>query len=417
MRLAESGIQELQQYVDTLIIIPNQNLFRIANEKTTFADAFKMADDVLHAGVSGVTDLMVKPGLINLDFADIRSVMTEMGKAMMGTGEASGERRAIEAAEAAISNPLLDDVSMKGAKGVLINITGGMDMTLFEVDEAANRVRDEVDPDANIIFGSTFDASMEGRMRVSVVATGIDIVPMSLPRPVAPALQVVGGTRSAAPAPRQPAPAARVEPAARSAGIDYHHTLAPAPVHPAQAPQGHGPAGHVHTAHGHAVAGARKIDPMAEAAAQSAAYAEAGLTPPAYQAEPVPAVPAAERRDAFIPPQPIEAQRAPATAPERFTPPPAAEPAPPARKRQSLIGMVTGLGRRIVEGSEPPAAPRTEPEPSMAAPAQAPAAAPPTARAPQQQPSLSISPAERGKLSHEDQDMLDIPTFLRRQAN
>lgn len=175
MKLAESGIAELQKHVDTLIIIPNQNLFRIANEKTTFADAFRMADEVLQSGVRGVTDLMVMPGLINLDFADIRAVMAEMGKAMMGTGEAEGERRAIEAAEAAISNPLLDDVSMKGARGVLINIMGGDDMTLFEVDEAANRIRDEVDPDANIIFGSTFDASLKGRMRVSVVATGIDV--------------------------------------------------------------------------------------------------------------------------------------------------------------------------------------------------------------------------------------------------
>lgn len=174
MRLAEEALRDLQQYVDTLIIIPNQNLFRVANEKTTFADAFKMADDVLQAGVRGVTDLMVMPGLINLDFADVKSVMAEMGKAMMGTGEATGDRRATEAAEAAISNPILDDVSMKGAKGVLINITGGMDMTLFEVDEAANRIRDEVDPDANIIFGSTFDEAMDGRMRVSVVATGID---------------------------------------------------------------------------------------------------------------------------------------------------------------------------------------------------------------------------------------------------
>jgi cell division protein FtsZ len=174
MKMAEAGLKELQEYVDTLIIIPNQNLFRIANERTTFADAFKMADEVLHSGVRGVTDLMVKPGLINLDFADIRSVMREMGKAMMGTGEASGDRRAVEAAEAAISNPLLDDVSLKGAKALLINITGGPDMTLFEVDEAANRVREEVDSEANIIFGSTFSDSMEGRMRVSVVATGID---------------------------------------------------------------------------------------------------------------------------------------------------------------------------------------------------------------------------------------------------
>src|SRR5579883_740301 len=160
MRIAEAGIQELQQFVDTLIVIPNQNLFRIANEKTTFADAFKMADEVLHSGVRGVTDLMVMPGLINLDFADIRTVMSEMGKAMMGTGEAEGQRRAIDAAEAAISNPLLDEVSLKGARGVLINITGGADMTLFEVDEAANRIREEVDPDANIIFGSTFDETL-----------------------------------------------------------------------------------------------------------------------------------------------------------------------------------------------------------------------------------------------------------------
>lgn len=174
MRNAENGIEELAQYVDTLIIIPNQNLFRIANEKTTFADAFGLADQVLHAGVRGVTDLMIMPGLINLDFADIRAVMMEMGKAMMGTGEASGEGRSIAAAEAAISNPLLEDVTMKGARGVLINITGGMDMTLFEVDEAANRVREEVDPDANIIFGSTFNEAMEGKIRVSVVATGIE---------------------------------------------------------------------------------------------------------------------------------------------------------------------------------------------------------------------------------------------------
>lgn len=174
MKLADKGLEELQKHVDTLIIIPNQNLFRIANERTTFADAFKLADEVLHSGVRGVTDLMVKPGLINLDFADIRAVMQEMGKAMMGTGEASGERRAIEAAEAAISNPLLDDVSLNGARSLLINITGGMDMTLFEVDEAANRIRQEVDPDANIIFGSAFNEEMDGIMRVSVVATGIE---------------------------------------------------------------------------------------------------------------------------------------------------------------------------------------------------------------------------------------------------
>lgn len=175
IRTADQGLLELQRFVDTLIVIPNQNLFRVANEQTTFADAFKMADDVLHAGVRGVTDLMIMPGLINLDFADIRTVMSEMGKAMMGTGEASGEDRAIKAAEAAISNPLLDHNSMRGARGVLINITGGVDMTLFEVDSAANRIREEVgDTDANIIFGSTFNPELNGVIRVSVVATGID---------------------------------------------------------------------------------------------------------------------------------------------------------------------------------------------------------------------------------------------------
>lgn len=174
MRTAEVGIAALQDHVDTLIVIPNQNLFRVANEKTTFAEAFKMADEVLYSGVRSVTDLMIIPGLINLDFADIRTVMSEMGKAMMGTGEAEGEGRAIQAAEAAIANPLLDEVSMKGARGVLISITGGQDMTLYEVDEAANRIREEVEVDSNIIFGSTFDERLNGKIRVSVVATGID---------------------------------------------------------------------------------------------------------------------------------------------------------------------------------------------------------------------------------------------------
>jgi len=176
MRVAEQGIVELQKVVDTLLIIPNQNLFRVANEKTTFADAFAMADQVLYSGVACITDLMVKEGLINLDFADVRAVMREMGKAMMGTGEASGEKRALSAAEAAISNPLIDDASMKGAKGLLISITGGKDLTLYEVDEAATRIREEVDQDANIIVGATFDEGLEGVIRVSVVATGIDHV-------------------------------------------------------------------------------------------------------------------------------------------------------------------------------------------------------------------------------------------------
>ncbi len=173
-RCADHGIEELQAHVDTLIVIPNQNLFRMANERTTWKEAFKMADQVLYMGVRGVTDLMMAPGLVNLDFADIRTVMAEMGKAMMGTGEAEGENRAIRAAEAAISNPLLEDTSMNGARGLLINITGGDDLTLFEVDQAANRIREEVDEEANIIFGSAIDESLSGRIRVSVVATGID---------------------------------------------------------------------------------------------------------------------------------------------------------------------------------------------------------------------------------------------------
>ncbi len=186
MRVAEAGIAELQKAVDTQLIIPNQNLFRVANEKTTFADAFAMADQVLYSGVACITDLMVKEGLINLDFADVRAVMREMGKAMMGTGEASGEKRALTAAEAAISNPLIDDSSMKGAKGLLISITGGKDLTLYEVDEAATRIREEVDQDANIIVGATFDESLEGVIRVSVVATGIDKIAVAQPATPAP---------------------------------------------------------------------------------------------------------------------------------------------------------------------------------------------------------------------------------------
>ncbi|MBV8682078.1 MAG: cell division protein FtsZ [Caulobacteraceae bacterium] len=174
MRLADAGISELQRYVDTLIVIPNQNLFRVANERTTFSEAFAMADQVLHAGVRSITDLMVLPGLINLDFADVRTVMTEMGKAMMGTGEASGEGRALMAAENAIQNPLLDETTLKGAKAVLVNITGGLDMTLLEVDEAANAITGQVDAEANVIFGAAFDPALDGMVRVSVVATGMD---------------------------------------------------------------------------------------------------------------------------------------------------------------------------------------------------------------------------------------------------
>jgi cell division protein FtsZ len=229
MRLADAGIGELQRYVDTLIVIPNQNLFRIANERTTFAEAFGMADQVLHSGVRSITDLMVLPGLINLDFADVRTVMTEMGKAMMGTGEASGEDRALVAAQNAIANPLLDEISLKGARAVLVNVTGGDDMTLLEVDEAANAISEQVDPEANIIFGAAPDPSLSGKIRVSVVATGMDgqaiaviepkaqratqpaLSPMTIREPTpAPEPEVVAPVAAVAavePEPRAPEPA------------------------------------------------------------------------------------------------------------------------------------------------------------------------------------------------------------------
>ncbi len=218
MKIAESGISELHKAVDTLIIIPNQNLFRVANEKTTFADAFAMADQVLYSGVACITDLMVKEGLINLDFADVRSIMSEMGKAMMGTGEATGEKRAVLAAEAAIANPLLDETSMKGARGLLISITGGNDLTLYEVDEAASRIRQEVDEEANIILGATFDSALDGVVRVSVVATGIDQATITQIEPVVyqPRAEAAHHVRAAAPAqvraaPHAPAPVDAVQ--------------------------------------------------------------------------------------------------------------------------------------------------------------------------------------------------------------
>ena len=221
-RAADEGISELQQFVDTLIVIPNQNLFRLANERTGWKEAFKMADNVLYMGVRGVTDLMVAPGLVNLDFADIRTVMAEMGKAMMGTGEAEGENRAIKAAEAAINNPLLEDTSMSGARGLLINITGGEDLTLFEVDEAANRIRQEVDEEANVIFGSAVDETLTGRIRVSVVATGIDSQKTVEQQP-RPKLVAVGGGAAPAPQPILVRGVAK-EPILTTAGV---HAVAP----------------------------------------------------------------------------------------------------------------------------------------------------------------------------------------------
>jgi len=236
MKVAEQGIAELHKAVDTLIIIPNQNLFRVANEKTTFADAFAMADQVLYSGVACITDLMVKEGLINLDFADVRSIMSEMGKAMMGTGEATGERRAVLAAEAAIANPLLDETSMKGARGLLISITGGNDLTLYEVDEAASRIRQEVDEEANIILGATFEPALDGVVRVSVVATGIDQATISQIEPVSVQARIDAASRVRPPTPgpirAAPAPVETLQPALAAADFDIQPVAAATPAFP-----------------------------------------------------------------------------------------------------------------------------------------------------------------------------------------
>lgn len=403
MRMAEQGLQELQQYVDTLIIIPNQNLFRIANEKTTFADAFRMADEVLHSGVRGVTDLMVQPGLINLDFADIRTVMAEMGKAMMGTGEAEGERRSISAAEAAISNPLLDDISMKGAKGVLINITGGLDMTLYEVDEATNRIRDEVDPDANIIFGSTFDESMEGRVRVSVVATGIDMAINQAARPQTYSTTTLPGAdrakpqQPAAPAPQpiMPARPAAVTPQRFGMAQPAPKPVAPAPIE--QAPAAAAPA---------------EAEPEPDYAAEDQAEpAVAEAHEPAVQQARAPAAMSAGARPGFTAPRPAQ-MSAPQPAPRPAEPAPAV----PAegRKKLGLFRRVTGLLREE-EQPQPEAhhepTLRQEPAPRTAEPPRAPEAPRPVA-----QQRLAID-AGRAPLPRSDEDALDIPAFLRRQAN
>jgi cell division protein FtsZ len=377
MRLAEAGIEELTKFVDTLLIIPNQNLFRVANERTTFAEAFKMADDVLYAGVRGVTDLMVMPGLINLDFADIRAVMSEMGKAMMGTGEAAGDKRAIDAAEAAISNPLLDDVSMRGARGVLINITGGSDMTLFEVDEAANRIREEVDPEANIIFGSTFDEKLEGKMRISVVATGIDAEVSNAARAVA-AAQALAAQQQAerlktqAPMPLAAAsevlgeaPPARPGEPASIAGLTRKaatavHTTGELPIQPQQ----------------QRLPAEQPQRPAAEVAG------DAFLAPRPMQ-------PAVSRHDTE---QPLGALRA--TQPQMGSRP---------RSGPNLFQRIMGRGQ-------------VEQQPRQQAPQSAP-------RAPSAQPQAQaaprlggVDPAERAPQSSEE-DYLDIPAFLRRQAN
>ncbi|MTJ82068.1 MAG: cell division protein FtsZ [Telmatospirillum sp.] len=414
MRLAEAGIEELSQYVDTLIIIPNQNLFRIASERTTFADAFKMADDVLYSGVRGVTDLMIMPGLINLDFADIRTVMSEMGKAMMGTGEAEGEKRALDAAEAAINNPLLEDISMKGARGVLINITGGLDMTLFEVDEAANRIRDEVDPDANIIFGSTFDEKLEGKMRISVVATGIEAASQAQPRPTLislvdqkrqaqPSLAVKSGPtlaeRVAGTAPIFHGAATAAQPTtvhedALDAALAPQPAVAQTEAQPAMTRAETVPAFSARTE----PAPVLRTEPTLSIRAEPSLRPEPSLRAdpaqgslrmesPAPRAEHRPAAPAASYAVASQRPQP--------------EPEPAREP----HRRSSFLNRLAGHVKPAAHHAP------AQPQPQPAAPEA------PAERAAQVTPSTRISPADRLPTSRNDEDLLEIPAFLRRQAN
>jgi cell division protein FtsZ len=476
MRLADSGIQELQQYVDTLIIIPNQNLFRIATEKTTFADAFAMADQVLYSGVRGVTDLMVMPGLINLDFADIRSVMTEMGKAMMGTGEAEGEGRAVTAAERAVSNPLLDDVSMKGARGVLINITGGPDMTLFEVDEAATRIREEVDPEANIIFGSTFDQNLTGKIRISVVATGIEAVGQAMPRPVSLSLVAAGGRVVSTPA-QQPADAQSVLRAERRDMME----AAPAAVMSAQPTTAGALAMAMETQP--AMQAPRPAPAMTAPAVASQPQTDAGMslafnlaataaptvaTPaPAMAPAPAPQMPTPRHSEErhFIAPAPVERAATPTPRPAApvMTPPAMTTPAAPTmtapamtapaarsstapttpeapRRGSNLFARVTGSGGLFgrapkAEPALPPApapapAARSEPAPRLQAPAMPaqPAAhpvaqprTPTTPSAPQpteaQQRLAGLDPKDRIAPTRAEEEFFEIPAFLRRQAN
>ncbi|PYD62970.1 cell division protein FtsZ [Gluconacetobacter entanii] len=362
---ADAGIAELQQFVDTLIVIPNQNLFRLANERTSWQDAFKMADNVLYMGVRGVTDLMMAPGLVNLDFADIRTVMAEMGKAMMGTGEAEGENRAIAAAEGAISNPLLEDTSMGGAQGLLINITGGEDLTLFEVDQAANRIREEVAEDANIIFGSAIDPNLNGRIRVSVVATGIES---------AAERAAAASTATAPQSQPQPQPTAETAPPAAAAQ----------PATPTAAPAGQPPS------------------PSAPpAAGPGTPHVPAGATPLRQ-----PNMPPSAPSPHTVPPQVAQAQRgSPRSSLFSDWGKAAEQPQPP--QSRSLFGVVTGALRRRsaapqqqVPQSAPYAAPQGAPEraePSLQQP--------PQGRPPQTPPQGGGTPDDNG---------LDIPAFLRR---
>ena len=411
MRQAEEGVDALQKVVDTLIIIPNQNLFRLANERTTFTEAFAMADDVLYQGVKGVTDLMVRPGLINLDFADVRAVMDEMGKAMMGTGEAEGEERAVQAAEKAIANPLLDEISLRGAKGVLINITGGHDLTLFELDEAANRIREEVDPDANIIVGSTLDTAMEGVMRVSVVATGIDVTAEESEAPVQ-------RRRLAEPLPQSAAPA--------DTGFD------PADAHPAeQAPQPE-PAPQEPSL----------FEPAAQEQGFDPAAHEDGF-PPSDEAQPDHGAPryheAAPMQPAQRPAQPA-ARHTPSDDPAEFVAPRRAAPGTPSpdalRRLQTAVEKTPTQQDQRQQGQQA-AAPRETGQQgpgAQGAPAAADrsrfginslinrmtghgaAEAASEQRAARRQPPVS-SDYDEDPENDAEQERIEIPAFLRRQAN
>ena len=388
-RAAEAGIEELQQFVDTLIVIPNQNLFRLANERTGWKEAFKMADNVLYMGVRGVTDLMVAPGLVNLDFADIRTVMAEMGKAMMGTGEAEGENRAIRAAEAAISNPLLEDTSMSGARGLLINITGGEDMTLFEVDQAANRIREEVDEEANIIFGSAIDEHLHGKIRVSVVATGIETQQQRAAE--RPRLVAVGG--GAAPQP------VMVEPEAIGAAPSGL-----SPVALGEAPGGLRPSGPPIPAAPIMVQSAppsRGVLPVHRLQATAAAHAAAHRIASRPAPEPAEEELAEQRAVAATPGRPVPppgvsrfAQASPPPVRGLFAEPPAAPP-----PRRSLFGLVTGAMRP----APPPAAEATQDRTEPAPPARA-------------EPVTDARRVHVRQAGGEEMN-IDIPAFLRRQSS
>ena len=411
MRCADSGILELQKAVDTLIIIPNQNLFRVANEKTTFADAFGMADQVLYSGVACITDLMVKEGLINLDFADVRAVMKEMGKAMMGTGEADGEKRALRAAEAAISNPLIDDVSMRGAKGLLVSITGGNDLTLYEVDEAATRIREEVDSEANIIVGATFDESLNGIIRVSVVATGVDQVGVVAAKPSAAEQRLAEAAR-----------VARAEAQQRAVAAPIQQAPAPRPTLDAQA-----------TA---AVAAALMPKASEDLTIRPIQPKPSLFIEPITQEAPVePAMPAA-----FIPPQAERPLRAPRMPRIDELPMPAqnqirareqhVEPQedPLEKSRMSLLQRLASVGLGRKEEEEQPRQVAQAPRQQMPPLPTRPIPAPRMPSANQQDPVSEFAkrPAPQGLDPHGrpapapaqvDDDQLDIPAFLRRQAN